>query len=397
MAVARGTSPKRPLNRVIAGCPPSGIRRFFDIASQMEGVISLGVGEPDFVTPQVIREAGIRALEEGRTSYTGNSGLPKLREGICALLERRHGVRYDPESECLITVGVSEALDLALRVLINPGDEVIVPTPCYVAYEPCIQFAGGVAVTIPTYMEEGFRLDPSRVESAITSRTKAILIASPANPTGATQSRENLMRLVEIADRYDLYIISDEIYERLTYEGKPTCVGALPLARERTVVLNGFSKSHAMTGWRVGYACGPEPILRLMTRVHQYTMLCASHISQLAAIEAIENGDPDVEAMVADYDKRRRIFVEGLNRIGLECLMPQGAFYTFPSIKRYGLSSEEFAERLLQEERVAVVPGTAFGAAGEGHIRCSYATALTKIEEALERMERFLRRLENAR
>lgn len=386
----------KPLNRVIANCPPSGIRRFFDIATRMEGVISLGVGEPDFVTPQRIRAAGIRALEEGYTSYTGNSGLLPLRERICAYYQRKYRVAYNPETECLITVGVSEALDLALRVVINPGDEIIVPTPCYVAYIPCIQFAGGTPVSIPTYMEEGFRLHPERVEKAITPRSKAILIGSPANPTGATQSRENLLQLVEIAHKYNLYLLSDEIYERLTYDSEHTCMAALPGARERTIVLNGFSKSYAMTGWRIGYACGPEPILRLMIRVHQYTMLCASHIAQLAAIEALDNADEDVSQMIADYNKRRKIFVEGLNRIGLECPLPQGAFYTFPSIKRYGLSSEEFAERLLQEERVAVVPGTAFGEAGEGHIRCSYATALPKIEEALNRMERFLRRLEKA-
>jgi aminotransferase len=385
--------PQKPLNTVIADCPPSGIRRFFDIAQQMEGVISLGIGEPDFVTPDRIRAAGIAALEHGATSYTGNSGLPALRQRICAMLASRYGAEYDFQTECLITVGVSEALDLALRVLINPGDEVVIPDPCYVAYAPCVEFAGGVAIRVPTIAADGFRLDAGDVEAAITPRTKAILIASPANPTGATQSRADLECLVELADRHDLYLVSDEIYDRLIYLGEHVCLGSLPGARERTVVLNGFSKAYAMTGWRVGYACAPAPIATLMTRVHQYTMLCASHISQLAAIEALDHAEADVASMVAVYDERRRLLVQGLNDLGLTCHVPQGAFYAFPSIRSTGLSSEEFAERLLMEEHVAVVPGTAFGPAGQGHVRCSYATSTPALEEALRRMGRLLSRL----
>jgi aminotransferase len=385
-------TPRKPLNSVIAACPPSGIRRFFDIAQQMENVISLGVGEPDFVTPWRIREAGIWALEKGYTSYTGNSGLLPLRQRICAYLQRRYGADYNPETECLITVGVSEGLDLALRVLLNPGDEVIIPEPSYVSYAPCVLFAGGVPVFVSTDYTDGFRLHAERVAAAITPRTKALLLGSPANPTGGTQTREDLQTLVELANRHDFYLVSDEIYDRLTYIGTHTCLGALPGARERTIVLNGFSKAHAMTGWRVGYACAPEPIATLMTRVHQYTMLCASHIAQLAAIEALDNAEDDVAEMISDYDRRRRYFTRGLNDIGLDCREPQGAFYAFPSIRRTGLSSEEFAERLLMEERVAVVPGNAFGPSGEGHVRCSYATALPQLSEALHRMGQFVQR-----
>lgn len=394
---AHGKPSRKPLNTVVADCPPSGIRRFFDIAQQMQNVISLGVGEPDFVTPWRIREAGIWSLERGYTTYTSNSGLPLLRERICQMLAKRYDAHYDPVSECLITVGVSEGLDLALRVLLNPGDEVIIPEPCYVSYAPGARFAGGTVVSIPTDAADGFRLHADRVEKAITPRTKALLIGSPANPTGATQSRADLQALIELANKHDFYILSDEIYDRLTYVGEHTCLGSLPGAHERAIVLNGFSKAYAMTGWRIGYVCASEPITTLMTRVHQYSMLCAPHIAQLAAIEALEHAEQDVVAMIADYDRRRRLFVHGLNRIGLDCLEPKGAFYAFPSIRRSGLSSEEFAERLLMEERVAVVPGNAFGPSGEGYVRCSYATALPMLEEALLRMERFLRRCEEDR
>lgn len=389
-------TPRKPLNHVISNCPPSGIRRFFDIAQQMENVISLGVGEPDFVTPWCIREAGIWSLERGFTTYTSNSGLLPLRERICAMLARRYGADYDPVTECLITVGVSEGLDLALRVLLNPGDEVLVPEPCYVSYIPGIEFAGGVAVPIKTDYCDGFRLHADRIAEAITPRTKAMLLASPANPTGSTQTRRDLMRLADIANEHDFYLLSDEIYDRLTYVGEHTCLGTLPGARERTIVLNGFSKAYAMTGWRIGYACAPEPIATLMTRVHQYTMLCAPHVSQLAAVEALDSAENEVVEMVQEYDRRRRFFVKGLNEIGLDCYEPRGAFYAFPSIRRFGLTSEQFAERLLMEERVAVVPGGAFGPSGEGHVRCSYATSLPHLEAALERMERFTRRLNAA-
>jgi aminotransferase len=383
----------KPLNATIAACPPSGIRRFFDIAAEREDVISLGVGEPDFVTPWRVREAGIYALEHGYTTYTSNAGLPRLRELICADLAARYGAAYDPGTECLITTGVSEGLDLALRVLLNPGDEVIVPEPCYVAYEPCVRFAGGIPVPVPTRWEDGFAVDPALVRAAITERTTAVLLGSPANPTGAVQPREALLALAGLAAEHDLYLVSDEIYDRLTYTGTHTCLGTLPGARERTVLLGGFSKAHAMTGWRVGWICAPQPVAELCVRVHQYTMLCAPHVSQLAAVEALEHAEADVAEMVADYDRRRRVFVKGLREIGLDCPEPGGAFYAFPSIRSSGLDSETFAERLLHEQGVAVVPGDVFGPSGEGHVRCSYATALPLLEEALARMDRFLRSL----
>ncbi|SHL25857.1 aminotransferase [Pseudonocardia thermophila] len=383
----------RPLNDVISACPPSGIRRFFDIASEMDDVISLGVGEPDFVTPWRVREAGIYALEHGYTTYTSNAGLPELRQLICEGLKQRYGADYSWQDECLITTGVSEGLDLTLRVLLNPGDEVIVPEPCYVAYEPCVAFAGGTPVRVATRWEDGFAIDPAAIEGAITPRTKAVLLGSPANPTGAVQPREALEGLVRLAEEHDLYLVSDEIYDRLTYVGTHTCLGALPGARERTVVLGGFSKAQAMTGWRVGWICAPQPVAELAVRVHQYTMLCAPHISQLAAVEALAHADDEVTAMVADYDRRRRVFVKGLRETGLECPEPQGAFYAFPSIRSSGLDSETFAEKLLHAEHVAVVPGSVFGPSGEGHVRCSYATALPLLEEALVRIDRFLRSL----
>jgi aminotransferase len=383
----------KPLNDVIAACPPSGIRRFFDIAAEMDDVISLGVGEPDFVTPWRIREAGIYALEHGYTTYTSNAGLPELRKLICAELATRYDADYAWDTECLITTGVSEGLDLALRVLLNPGDEVIVPEPCYVAYEPCVAFGGGVPVRVATRAEDGFAIDAAAVEAAITPRTKAILIGSPANPTGAVQPVAALRALVRLAEKHDLYLISDEIYDRLTYDGVHTCLGAVPGARERTVVLGGFSKAQAMTGWRVGWICAPAPVAELCVRVHQYTMLCAPHVSQIAAVEALSAADGDVREMVADYDRRRRVFVKGLREIGLDCPEPGGAFYAFPSIRGSGLDSETFAERLLKAESVAVVPGNVFGPSGEGHIRCSYATALPQLEEALVRIDRFLHSL----
>ncbi len=380
----------KPLNSVVSACPPSGIRRFFDIAAQMDDVISLGVGEPDFVTPWRVREAGIYALEHGATTYTSNAGLLRLRELVCEELASRYQVSYAPEGDCVITAGVSEGLDLTLRVLLEPGEEVLVPEPCYVAYQPCVSFAGGIPVPVSTSAEDGFRIRPETIEAAVTERTKAILIGSPANPTGAVQTRADLTALVELAERHDLYLISDEIYARLTYTGAHTCLSALPGARERTVLLGGFSKAHAMTGWRVGYLCAPRPVADLCLRMHQYTMLCAPHVSQLAAVEALQAGADDVAEMVSDYDRRRRVFVKGLREIGLDCPEPGGAFYAFPSIRSTGLDSETFAERLLHTHRVAVVPGSVFGAPGEGHIRCSYATALPLLEEALERMATFL-------
>lgn len=382
----------KPLNHIVTSTPPSGIRRFFDVASQMHDVISLGVGEPDFVTPWRIREAAIYAIERGHTTYTSNAGLPELREALSQYLAERYGVYYHPGEEILITVGVSEGLDLALRAILNPGDEVIFVEPCYVSYWPGIRFAGGHPVSIPTHGEDGFRLHLEDIEAAITPRTKAILLCFPNNPTGAVQSRADLQALVDLAIQHDLYLISDEIYDHLTYVGTHNCVASLEGAQERTILLNGFSKAYAMTGWRVAYTCAPRPITETMLKIHQYTMLCASHIAQRAALEAVLCAENDVREMVADYDRRRRFFVRGLNQIGLDCYEPAGAFYAFPSIRRSGMSSEVFAERLLHEERVAVVPGNAFGACGEGHIRCSYATNLAHLEEALARMGRFMER-----
>jgi aminotransferase len=383
----------RPLNPTVVACPPSGIRRFFDIAASMDDVISLGVGEPDYATPWRIREAGIFALESGVTTYTSNAGLLELREAICADLDRRYGLSYRPADECLITSGVSEGLDLALRAMLAPGDEVLIPEPCYVAYEPCVSLAGGTPVTVATSGTDGFRLHADRIAAAITPKTKAVLLSSPANPTGAVQAREDLAAVVELAVRHDLYLISDEIYERLSYLSPHVSVATLPGAAERTVLLGGFSKAYAMTGWRVGYLCAPAAISELACRIHQYTMLCASHISQLAALEALRTGEADADEMIADYDRRRRIFVKGLCEIGLDCPEPGGAFYAFPSISSTGLTSQEFAEQLLYAERVAVVPGDVFGASGEGHVRCCYATALSELEEALVRIDRFLGKL----
>jgi aminotransferase len=383
----------RPLNPAVTGCPPSGIRKFFDIAASMDDVISLGVGEPDYVTPWRIREAGISALERGLTTYTSNMGLPELRAAICADLQDRYALGYDPASECLITAGVSEGLDLALRTILAPGDEVLIPEPCYVAYGPCVSFAGGTPVYVATDSADGFRLHAEAVAAAVTPRTKAILIGSPANPTGAVQDRAALAGLVDLAAAHDLYLVSDEIYERLTYEGRHVSIAELPGARERAVLLGGFSKAHAMTGWRVGYLCAPQAIADYACRIHQYTLLCASHIAQAAALEALQGGDSDVQAMLADYDRRRRVFVKGLNEIGLECPEPGGAFYAFPSVRGTGLSSQDFAEQLLVSERVAVVPGDVFGSSGEGHVRCCYATSMRELDEALIRMDRFVRKI----
>ncbi len=383
----------KPISRVVQSTPPSGIRRFFDIVSQMEDVISLGVGEPDFTTPWRAREACIYSLERGQTHYTSNYGMLELRQAISAYLRRQEGLDYNPENQILITVGVSEGMDLAMRAILNPGDEVIVPEPSFVAYKPCVSFAGGVPVVIPSYMDTGFIVTPEQVEAAVTNKTKAVLISYPCNPTGAVASRGMLQRIVDIACKYDLYIISDEIYDRLTYEDKHTCIPTLAGAYERTILLNGFSKAHAMTGWRIGYAAGSPEIIEAMMKVHQYTMMCAPIMSQVAALEAIRNGESDSNEMIEQYNQRRRVIVRGLNDAGLKCLMPGGAFYAFPSIKETGLRSDEFSERLLFEEKVAVVPGGAFGECGEGHIRCSYATSMDKINVAVERIARFVSRL----
>lgn len=371
----------------------SGIRKFFDIVSQMKDVISLGVGEPDFTTPWRIREACIYSLEKGYTTYTSNYGLIELRRLLSDYMEYYHGVRYDPETQLLITVGVSEGLDLALRAILEPGDEVIVPEPCFVAYKPCVIFAGGTPVVIPTGVETGFTPTPEQIERAITPRTRAIMLSYPCNPTGATMSRDDLQNIVDIAVAHDLYLVTDEIYDRLVYGIEHTCVPSLQGAYERTIYLNGFSKAFAMTGWRIGYAAAPPDVLEAMMKIHQYVMMCAPIMAQMAAIEALKNGHNDMTEMVRQYDRRRRYIVGALRKMGLECFEPKGAFYVFPSIQSTGLSSEAFAERLLFEEKVALVPGNAFGDCGEGFVRCSYATSLQNIQQAMERMARFLARI----
>ncbi|MBC7225326.1 MAG: aminotransferase class I/II-fold pyridoxal phosphate-dependent enzyme [Anaerolineae bacterium] len=358
----------------------------------MEDVISLGIGEPDFVTPQHIIQAGIRSLEEGHTHYTSNAGILELRVALAEHLERLYGVHYDPERELLITVGVSEALYLALTAVLDPGDEVIVPQPCFVSYEPEVIFAGGKPVILPLRVEDAFQIRAEALERLVTPHTKALLIGYPNNPTGAVMPREGLLKVAQVAEKHDLLVISDEIYDRLVYGTEHTCFASLPGMRERTVLLGGFSKSYAMTGWRIGYAAAPAEILGAMRKVHQYTIMSAPTVAQIAALEALQHGEEDVERMRQEYDRRRRLIVDGLNGIGLPCFEPRGAFYAFPSIAASGMTSEEFSMRLLEEEKVAVVPGSAFGAGGEGFIRCSYATAYEKIEEALERMARFVQR-----
>ncbi len=389
----KDTSPSPSLSKIARDLPPSGIRRFFDIAASMHDVISLGVGEPDFVTPWTVRESAIYSLERGQTTYTSNYGLLDLRKLLAENLNSLYGVSYRPEDEILITVGVSEGMDLAMRAILDPGDEVIVPEPCYVSYKPCVLLSGGVPVTIKTTAETNFELTIADIEKKATARTKAILLGFPSNPTGATMPADKLAEIVKLARKRGWYIVSDEIYARLTYEGEHCCIAALPGARDITILLNGFSKAYAMTGWRLGYACAPKEILNAMMRIHSYTMLCAPITSQKAAVEALKSAEGAVEEMVAEYNRRRRLIVSGLNKLGLSCHLPQGAFYAFPSIVSTGLTSEEFAERLLYEERVAVVPGTAFGAGGEDHIRCSYATSIDKIESALLRIGRFIDKL----
>lgn len=377
----------------IAAMPPSGIRKFFDIAATMEDVISLGIGEPDFVTPEPILQAGIASLQRGETSYTSNSGTIALRQALSAHLRKLYGVQYNAEDEIIVTVGVSEALYLAMTAVLNPGDEVIVPEPCFVAYAPEVVFAGGTPVIVPTYVEDAFQATAAAIEAAITPKTKAILLGYPNNPTGAVMTREVLLEIAAVAEQHNLLIISDEIYDRLVYGIEHTCVPALPGMRDRTILLGGFSKAYAMTGWRIGYACANPDILSAIRKVHQYTIMSAPTTAQAAALVALEQGEPHVEAMRREYDRRRRLIVDGLNSLGLNCFEPRGAFYAFPSIATSGLSSDEFANRLLQEKRVALVPGEAFGASGSGFVRISYATAYEKLEEALNRIESFLKQL----
>lgn len=377
------------LSPAVRCLPPSGIRRFFELASQMDDVISLGVGEPDFVTPWHVREACYHSLERGYTSYTSNHGIPALREAIAVYLQDFQ-LHYDPLQELLVTVGASEAIDIALRTLVTVGDEVLIPEPAYVSYRPGVALAGGLPVGVPTKAEDDFRLKPDVLASRITPKTKAVILCYPSNPTGAVMSEQDLAAIAKVILDHDLFVISDEIYAELTYSGKHASIAAFPGMKERTILISGMSKAFAMTGWRIGYAAAPVEILDAMVKIHQYTMLCAPVMGQMAAIEALTHGQMEKAKMVAQYDQRRRLIVKGLRDLGLSCHEPKGAFYAFPDIRSTGLSSEQFAEGLLQQERVAVVPGSVFGEGGEGFVRCSYATSIDQIERALERMGRYL-------
>ena len=382
------------ISPAVQAIPPSGIRRFFDIVAEMKGVVSLGVGEPDFVTPWHIRESCVHGLQRGQTTYTSNYGLLELREEIARQTLEDYGVEYDPRREALVTVGVSEALDLAMRALLCPGDEVLVPEPCYVSYKACVALAGGVPVPVATTLENEFRVTASQLEELITPRTKVLLIGYPNNPTGAVMPRAELEKIARLAEKHDLIVISDEIYAKLTYEGEHTCFAALPGMKDRTLLLNGFSKAYAMTGWRLGYVLANPDVIAAMTKIHQYTMLCAPITGQVAAIEALRHGEEPVRKMVTEYNRRRRLMLQGMKQVGLPCFEPKGAFYIFPSIAHTGLSSLGFAEELLKAEKVALVPGDAFGSGGEGFVRCSYAASASQLSEAIERIGRFVKRFQ---
>lgn len=386
---------RNPLSKLVTEIEPSGIRKFFDIVTEMKDAISLGVGEPDFDTPWHIREEGIYSLEKGRTFYTSNSGLKDLREEISLYLKRRFSLQYSPEQEIIVTVGGSEAIDIALRTMLDEGDEVIIPQPCFVSYVPCARLAGGVPVIIDLKEENEFRLTAKELEEAITPKTKILFLAFPNNPTGAIMTKTDLEAIAKLVIEHDLYVISDEIYAELSYDGDHVSIATLPGMWERTVVISGFSKSHAMTGWRLGYACGPELIIAQMLKIHQFAIMCAPTTSQFAAVSAMRYGDPDVENMRESYNQRRRYLLHEFERLGIKCFTPLGAFYVFPNISKYHMTSEEFANRLLMEEKVAMVPGTAFGACGEGFLRVSYAASLEKLKKAIERIERFINRLED--
>jgi aminotransferase len=386
-------SERQLLSKRVVSLKPSGIRKFFDIAATMKDVISLGVGEPDFTTPKPILEAGIRSLQAGETHYTSNAGKLELRQAVADQIKRLYNVQYDPEQEILMTVGVSEALYLVMNALLDPGDEVIIPTPCFVSYQAEVLLAGGVPVEIPSRPQDQFQLDPEQIRAAITPRTKLIFVGYPNNPTGAVASRQVLIEVAKIAKEHDLLILSDEIYDRLVYDHQHVCVPALDDAtRRRTILLGGFSKDYAMTGWRIGYACAPADIIKGMVRIHQYTIMSAPTTAQDAALTALTDGEEHVRKMVVEYNRRRRLVVDGFNRLGLSTFEPHGAFYAFPNISASGMDDETFAETLLREEHVAVIPGSAFGPGGEGFVRCCYATAYEKLEEALQRMERFMSR-----
>ena len=387
---------RNPLSDKITNIKPSGIRRFFDIVSEMEDAISLGVGEPDFDTPWHIRDEGIYSLEKGKTFYTSNAGIKELRQEICNYYGRKQGVVYNPLTEALVTVGGSEGIDLALRCMLNPGDEVIIPTPCYVSYEPCTVMADGVPVILPLKNENQFRLTPEELEGAITEKTKILILAFPNNPTGAIMEKEDLEAIAPIIEKHDLFVISDEIYSELSYKSKHVSICSIPGMRERTIIINGFSKAYAMTGWRLGYALGPEAIIKQMIKLHQFAIMCAPTTSQYAAVEALKNGDEDVAEMTEAYNQRRRYLMNEFKEMGLPCFEPFGAFYVFPCIKEFGMTSEEFALKFLEEEKVAVVPGTAFGDCGEGFLRISYAYSIEDLKVAIGRLKSFIEKLRKA-
>ena len=384
---------KNPIGKKIVDIKPSGIRKFFDIVQETEGAISLGVGEPDFDTPWHIRDEGIYSLEKGRTFYTSNSGLKELRTEVSEYIKRTQGVSYDPVKEIFITVGGSEAIDLALRAMVDPGDEVLIPQPSYVSYEPCAILADATPVIIELKEENQFRLTAKEVLEKVTDKTKILVLPFPNNPTGAVMEKEDLEKIAAVVREKDLYIISDEIYGELTYNGKHVSIVSFPGMKERTILINGFSKAYAMTGWRLGYACGPEEIMTQMVKIHQFAIMCAPTTSQYAAVEALKNGDEDVKMMREQYNHRRRYLLNEFKRIGLPCFEPYGAFYVFPCIKKFGMTSDDFCTRLLKEEKLAVVPGTAFGDCGEGYIRISYAYSLDNLKTAMERLENFISRL----
>lgn len=383
---------RNPLNKVVTEIKPSGIRKFFDIVSEMKDAISLGVGEPDFDTPWHIREEGIYSLEKGRTFYTSNAGLAELKEEICHYLKRRFHLDYNPAKETLVTIGGSEAIDIGLRAMLDPGDEVLIPQPSYVSYLPCVMLAGGVPVVIELKAENEFRLTKKEVLDAVTDKTKVLIMPFPNNPTGSIMTREDLKDIVDVVIEKDLFVISDEIYSELTYGDNHVSIAEFPGMKERTIVINGFSKSYAMTGWRLGYAAGPADIIAQMIKIHQFAIMCAPTTSQYAAVEALRNGDDDVAMMRMEYDRRRRYVVNALREMGLACFEPKGAFYVFPDIRNTGMTSDEFANCLLAEEKVAVVPGTAFGDCGEGFLRISYAYSIENLKIALERMEHFVKK-----
>ena len=383
----------KPLSKMVETIKPSGIRKFFDIVSEMKDAISLGVGEPDFDTPWHIRDEGIYALSKGKTFYTSNAGLKELREEICSYIKRKQNIQYNPLKEVIVTVGGSEAIDIGLRAIVNAGDEVIIPQPAYVSYEPCTILAGAKPVIINLKAENEFRLTAEELENAITDKTKVLILPFPNNPTGAIMEREDLEKIAEVIKKHDIYVMSDEIYSELTYKGEHVSIASIEGMQERTILINGFSKAYAMTGWRLGYACGPESIIKQMTKIHQFAIMCAPTTSQYAAVEALKNGEADVKMMRQAYNQRRRFLLNAFKEMNLECFEPFGAFYVFPCIKEFGMTSEEFATRFLEEEKVAAVPGNAFGESGEGYLRISYAYSLDNLKIAMERFKRFVDKL----